>query len=850
MSTTYKIKDHLDKINVNGIWVFGSTANEYLIYGSTDTYAPYYDATSKQTFAVEFVVNMPTGGNVDATGYWGGGTLKVSTDGGDLTTPADNGAVGNQVTIKGSLAAGQHLIRLQESGTVYLKDIVLPTDATIISVARRRAYFPSSVSSTNMPNEASPLTLSGLWKLGDPYSQYMVDAAYPGLHSTIFELATDAHAVEINGTIGGEYRVGVDGDVSIKVQASSAGDAQTMFTGLSGSTQNLTVLICTGSRHVGEVRLRRGAAFTVAASISDTVLHVASSSGYAANEWVEIGTFPAGVEIAQIASVGAGTITLQAGLTKDHAIGELISNFKEAQATISAWSRDRSAKSIAVDGDSRTHASSGSGFGEYFNYDPKASWVWRAFDSLGWNIINMALAGGQSAGCSDHAPLYATHGHGPHDIYACLVGCNDQGGGAVTLTTFKSNLQTMITAWKADGGTGAKYWLIRNFTKTSIGEAGNGNGDTIHDFNTALDELAATNTAGGYTVEVVDFDTGLILGTTEAPGVDVPDGTHPDPSGQKKMAANSVGLAYPTTANVWRGTVNNAWGTAGNWSKGHVPLDNEWAVWGTPVTLSDTIPSAFAGQLRTIGCAINLNASSIPSATLAPVDGGSFTNYSASDTTPPTLSTVTVDATGLMTTNAYSETVGGLTAAEYTLNGGAAAITLSSPTGSGDDSTWVWTNSRVIYKAETTLTENYAGTGTVDTADPPNLLATITGKSVTNGSQVICAVPSGLEARSRDTAARITWGANAEPVIGHYVLYRSTTLGGTYSAVGSPIAAGIESYLDTGLTNGQQYFYRIASRDTAGNESAKSAAVSVTPAVPSQAPARTSRIAIGIGIGI
>lgn len=200
---------------------------------------------------------------------------------------------------------------------------------------------------------------------------------------------------------------------------------------------------------------------------------------------------------------------------------------------------------------------------------------------------------------------------------------------------------------------------------------------------------------------------------------------------------------------------------------------------------------------------------------------------SDTDTTPPTLDTVTVSSDGTTTTGDFSETVTVGDFTEYSLHGGAAAISFTSATGSGDDSAWDFTATRVIYKAES-LTLNFAGTGTVDAAD--NALATITGKAVVNNSAVVCAVPSSLVARPGDTKVRLTWAANTEPVFKDVQLYRATSSGGSYSLVAT-VAAGTTTYLDTGLTNGTPYFWKIKSRDTADNASALSSFVSATPAV-------------------
>jgi lysophospholipase L1-like esterase len=200
--------------------------------------------------------------------------------------------------------------------------------------------------------------------------------------------------------------------------------------------------------------------------------------------------------------------------------------------------------------------------------------------------------------------------------------------------------------------------------------------------------------------------------------------------------------------------------------------------------------------------------------------------FGGPDTTPPTLPTVTVGANGLTTTNAYDETVGGLDAAEYSLNSAASPVSLSSPTGSGDDSTWTWTNSRAVFKAETP-TLDYEGTGTVDASGNP--LAAISGKAVVNNSTVICAVPIGLSVTGYNGKLRIRWTADTEPVLKDYKVYTSATLGGTYTlATGGTVLAGTNTLLLTSA-NDTQVFVKITSRDTADNESAKSAAVSATP---------------------
>lgn len=63
-----------------------------------------------------------------------------------------------------------------------------------------------------------------------------------------------------------------------------------------------------------------------------------------------------------------------------------------------------------------------------------------------------------------------------------------------------------------------------------------------------------------------------------------------------------------------------------------------------------------------------------------------------------------------------------------------------------------------------------------------------------------------------DGTASLAWTANSEPDLDHYNLYRSTTQGITPgpSNLLDTIAAGTETYSDTGLTNGTSYYYRLS----------------------------------------
>jgi hypothetical protein len=67
----------------------------------------------------------------------------------------------------------------------------------------------------------------------------------------------------------------------------------------------------------------------------------------------------------------------------------------------------------------------------------------------------------------------------------------------------------------------------------------------------------------------------------------------------------------------------------------------------------------------------------------------------------------------------------------------------------------------------------------------------------------------------------LTWGASTSSNIAGYNVYRSTTLGGTYTKLNSVLIAGL-TFTDATSQPGQTYFYVATAVDSSGNESAYS----------------------------
>ncbi len=95
------------------------------------------------------------------------------------------------------------------------------------------------------------------------------------------------------------------------------------------------------------------------------------------------------------------------------------------------------------------------------------------------------------------------------------------------------------------------------------------------------------------------------------------------------------------------------------------------------------------------------------------------------------------------------------------------------------------------------------------------------------------AVPKGLFGKGGDGSASLTWEANKDPDLAAYRLYRSSTPLSGFSKVAEVEFTKAE---ESGLVNGNSYFYRLSAIDRAGNESASTEIVSTTPVPPGPTP--------------
>jgi hypothetical protein len=123
----------------------------------------------------------------------------------------------------------------------------------------------------------------------------------------------------------------------------------------------------------------------------------------------------------------------------------------------------------------------------------------------------------------------------------------------------------------------------------------------------------------------------------------------------------------------------------------------------------------------------------------------------------------------------------------------------------------------------------------VDTGyNPMAIVDTTTVASLAPTTDTIApSVPTGLTSTFGHHSASLSW--TDDPDVDSYKVYRSTD-GVTYTLVATlnPVTDGT-SYSDSGLTNGQAYYYRVTGTDDASNESGPATA-SGTPALPPGLP--------------
>ena len=129
----------------------------------------------------------------------------------------------------------------------------------------------------------------------------------------------------------------------------------------------------------------------------------------------------------------------------------------------------------------------------------------------------------------------------------------------------------------------------------------------------------------------------------------------------------------------------------------------------------------------------------------------------------------------------------------------------------------------------------FDGSGNVSPASP--------AVSVTSSG---LSVPSGLRAAPGIGRIELSWDSGDESSLVGYDVYRSSTSDGTYErlpgAEGRSFTTGLTSYVDSNLTGGQRYYYKVRSVGADGASSELSGFVGATSLADDRAPGAPSSV--------
>jgi fibronectin type 3 domain-containing protein len=202
------------------------------------------------------------------------------------------------------------------------------------------------------------------------------------------------------------------------------------------------------------------------------------------------------------------------------------------------------------------------------------------------------------------------------------------------------------------------------------------------------------------------------------------------------------------------------------------------------------------------------------------------------DTTPPTVS-ITVPqsnatVSGTVNVSATASDNVGVTSLQFELDG--------KPLGPVDTGTSITSDS---YSWNTTTVQNGNHTLTAIASDAAGNTTTATTISVTvsNKDTTPPSTPTGLKASAPTSAAvNLSWSASTDNVgVTEYKIYRNGALSALATVNATPGAA--PSYTDSAVSASTQYSYTVTALDAAGNQSAQSAAATVTtPAATDHTP--------------
>lgn len=141
-------------------------------------------------------------------------------------------------------------------------------------------------------------------------------------------------------------------------------------------------------------------------------------------------------------------------------------------------------------------------------------------------------------------------------------------------------------------------------------------------------------------------------------------------------------------------------------------------------------------------------------------------------------------------------------------------------------------SSSAMVQSPSSVTCSWTASGGGDMWDDVAVEIKASGTS-SGGTTTVPSSPTGLAATAGNAQVSLSWStpsSNGGSAITGYDIYRGTASGGESS---TPIATGVTStaYTDSGLTNGQAYYYKVTAVNSVG-QSSQSNEVNATPTAP------------------
>ena len=257
------------------------------------------------------------------------------------------------------------------------------------------------------------------------------------------------------------------------------------------------------------------------------------------------------------------------------------------------------------------------------------------------------------------------------------------------------------------------------------------------------------------------------------------------------------------------------------------PDPGAWAYSWTQTTVPDDTLTAnhaqFAsGTLYTATLSVGAKDSSDTGNAMAASHIWTFTTFSGTDTTPPTVTSILASPSPQETHSKVNVSA----LVQDNIGIGVVWLNVSAP-GVGS------TNSSMSFDP---VSGDYYLNRTYDTIGLHSFViwASDTNGNWASGSGTFTmrdttppAAPSGLAVQTSGAGAlRLTWTANSEPDLAGYKVYRSPNAGGPYALISGASLVSTAAYLDENLEGGKTYYYTVTAVDATGNESPRSSEAS------------------------